>query len=174
MIMNKERLNRWADKIERSSLYVIMAIGIVMLVVAWVHIFFRYALNDSLTWSEEFLKICLVWFCLLSSSVLSKRKQHVGIVIFREKMPQKVQAILVYLVTVLMIIASAIVTLIGISLVIKSVNQLTPALRISIAFCYGAIPVSFALMFIYNVLHFIQEFLPTQQAAIGEPQAVSK
>lgn len=172
--MNRDALEKWADNIEKVSLYIIMVLGVIMLVVAWAHIFYRYVLNNSLSWSEEFLKLCLVWFCLLSSSILSKRKQHVGIVIFREKMPKKVQHVLVNFVTVLMIIAAAIVAIIGINLVMKSTAQRTPALQISLIYCYGAIPVSFTLMFIYNVFHLLQEFLPSQKPSADESPAISK
>lgn len=153
--MNKESLERWMDKSEKATLYTIMFVGVVMLVVAWAHIFYRYVINSSLTWSEEFLKLCLVWFSLLSASIISKRSGHMGIVIFREKMPQKVQYIFLRLVRFFMLTACAVVVVMGIMLVIKARAQLTPALGVSFSVGYAAIPVSFALMFIYELIHII-------------------
>ena len=49
----------------------IMKVMLIVLILAMVgiliaHIVFRYILNNSLTWSEELLKILLVWFGMLS------------------------------------------------------------------------------------------------------------
>lgn len=73
-------------KIIRVALCVILLamIGILM-----AHIISRYILNSSLTWSEELLKILLVWFGMMSVSVLAARREHVSIVIFKEHMPKK-------------------------------------------------------------------------------------
>lgn len=126
-----------------------------MLMVAWAHIFYRYILNNSLSWSEEFLKICLVWFSLLSASIITKRSEHMGIVVFRERMPKKVQYVLLRVVRVLMLIACGITVVVGIMLVIKARGQLTPALKIPFSYNYAAIPVSFMLMFWYELVHIL-------------------
>ena len=55
-------LDRMIGKLTKIVLMTLIALGIVMLVVAWAHVFYRYVLNSSLTWSEELLKILLVWF----------------------------------------------------------------------------------------------------------------
>ena len=64
-------LDKLIKAVYKVVLAAIIAIGLVMLVVAWAHVFCRYVLNDSLTWSEELLKILLVWFCLLSTTMLT-------------------------------------------------------------------------------------------------------
>lgn len=75
-------------KIIRVALCVILLamIGILM-----AHIISRYILNSSLTWSEELLKILLVWFGMMSVSVLAARREHVSIVIFKEHSQRKWQ-----------------------------------------------------------------------------------
>ena len=62
---------------------VLCAVLLGMVVILMAHIFFRYVLNNSLSWSEELFKILLVWLVMLSVSVLAARMEHVAIVIFK-------------------------------------------------------------------------------------------
>ena len=50
------------------------AILLAMIGILMAHIISRYILNSSLTWSEELLKILLVWFGMMSVSVLAARR----------------------------------------------------------------------------------------------------
>ena len=62
-------------KVLRAVLSVVL-LGMVAILMA--HIFCRYILNSSLTWSEELLKILLVWFGMLSVSLLAIRREPVS------------------------------------------------------------------------------------------------
>lgn len=137
--------------LKNISLYFVMVLGFVMLIIAIAHVVFRYAVGQSLRWSEEFLKIALVWFCLISASLISHERAHLGIVIFREKMPVEIQWILERLVSLLIIGISIVVTIIGVRLMISSSRQFTPALGLPYSVGYSSIPVSFVLMGIYEI-----------------------
>ena len=54
--MEKSRLERFCDFVEKATLDVTMVICAVMLIVAWMHVIRRYVFNNALTWSEEFLR----------------------------------------------------------------------------------------------------------------------
>jgi TRAP-type C4-dicarboxylate transport system permease small subunit len=58
-----------------------------MLCVAWAHVFCRYVLGSALFWSEEMLRFSLVWFALLSASLIFRQKRHLGIILLVEKFP---------------------------------------------------------------------------------------
>lgn len=150
-------LKRTSDYLEKATFYVCMVICGVMLIVAWAHIIWRYVLNNALTWSEEFLRFSLVWFALLSASIIHKRRGHIGIVIFREHMPAKVQVVLKRLLTYVEILGTGIATAIGFLLLVKSQGQMTPALHLPFAVPYASIPISFLLMTFYGVEHAVQE-----------------
>ena len=145
------KLDPIVNKIGKFILAIIPAIGCVMLVVSLTHVFCRYVLGSSLTWSEEFLKITLVWFCMLSATVISQSREHIGIVIFKEMMPKKIQKMCEYFSQFLMLAASILVCIVGIVLLIKTAGQTTPALRWPIGIGYSAVPISFGLMAFYEV-----------------------
>jgi TRAP-type C4-dicarboxylate transport system permease small subunit len=155
--MEKSRLERFCDLVEKATLDVTMAICAVMLVVAWMHVIRRYAFNSALTWSEEFLRFTIVWFAMLSASILHKRNGHLGITIFREMMPKGLQRFLQRVVIYLATVTVGVVTVAGTILVSETWEQITPALGISTALPYAAIPVSFFLMLIYGLMHIIRD-----------------
>lgn len=156
--MEKSRLERFCDRVEKITLDVTMAICAVMLVVAWMHVIRRYVFNNALTWSEEFLRFTIVWFAMLSASILHKRNGHLGITIFRDKlMPKWLQKVLQRFTIYLATVTVCIVTVAGVMLVKETWGQITPALGISTALPYAAIPVSFFLMIIYGIMHIIRD-----------------
>jgi len=155
--MEKSRLERFCDHVERATLNITMVLCGIMLVVAWMHVIRRYAFNSALTWSEEFLRFSIVWYAMLSASILHKRNGHLGITIFREMMPQKVQKFLQRVVIYLATLTVGAVTIHGAILVKTTWEQVTPALGISTGLPYAAIPVSFFLMTVYGIMHIIRD-----------------
>lgn len=150
----------------KTVLYLLIAIGISMLFIAWAHVFYRYVLNDSLTWSEELLKIMLVWFCLLSTTIIAAQRGHVSIVVFKEMMPEKVNHSLTFAAQVMMFIASLIVLAIGVNFVISAGARLTPALRLPYRYAYAAIPVAFAILSLYELRNTLADYVKGPKLAV--------
>ena len=159
-------LDKLIKAVYKVVLAAIIAIGLVMLVVAWAHVFYCYVLNDSLTWSEELLKILLVWFCLLSTTVIAVQREHVSIVVFKQMMPLKVNHALTFIAQVLMLIASIIVLFIGIDFVMVAGSRMTPALRIPYRYTFSAIPVAFAILTLYEFRNTVADFVKGPRFAI--------
>jgi len=155
--MEKSSLERFCDLIEKATLDITMVLCAVMVVVAWMHVIMRYAFNNALTWSEEFLRFSIVWYALLSASILHKRNGHLGITIFREMLPEKLKNFLRRIVIYLATLTVGVVAVSGAILVMNTWAQITPALGISMGIPYAAIPVSFSLMTLYGVMHIIRD-----------------
>ena len=161
----------FSDKVIRFVsnlvLAVLIVLGFVMLGVSWAHIFCRYVLNDSLTWSEELLKVLVVWFCLLSATFISVRREHVRITIFKQRLPQKLEALSDLAVSFLMLFGSLLMCYIGIRLSSWAGMRKTPALRIPFAYMYASIYVSFGIMTLYELRNFLADIF-----APGHPPAI--
>lgn len=139
----------------------IVAVGLVMLVTAWLHVFCRYVLNSSLAWSEEFMKFLLVWFCLMSTSVIAIERGHVSIVIFKKMMTKDLEQLFTLVAQVILYIVSVMVVYIGIRQVVDGIGRSTPAMGIPYALAYAAIPFAFFFISIYelrNVLADLKDY----------------
>jgi TRAP-type C4-dicarboxylate transport system permease small subunit len=137
--------------IEKFTLFIVAGLLALMLVVAWAHVFCRYVLGSALFWSEELLRYSLVWFALLSASLIFRRKGHLGIVLFVEKLPESAQSTISVALVYIFLIVNIVVTGQGFSLLGSVHSQLTPALRIPISLPYASVPVSFLFMSLYGI-----------------------
>ncbi len=162
------------DKCLRGIGYVVLAVLVVfaclMLGITWVHIFCRYALNDSLSWSEELLKFLVVWFCLLSATFISLRREHVRIVIFKQMLPRATEKMMDYLVSFLMFAIGIMMFYIGIRLSLWAGVRKTPALRIPFFYLYSSIYVAFGIIALYELRNFLVDiFAPGRPPALVDP-----
>ena len=158
------------------GLYKVLKVALCVVLIAMVgilaaHVIARYVLNSSLTWSEELMKILLVWFGLLSVSVLAARREHVSIVVFKDHMPKKVSAFLTKLTQVITVLVCIVVIYIGIQYVLTAGHRPTPALRMPYGYAYAAIPVSFFFVTIFEFRNLIVDLTGKgSYAAIDKPK----
>ncbi len=152
-----------ADKIIRLLSTIVLAaliiIGFSMLGISWAHIFCRYALNNSLSWSEELLKVLVVWFCLLSATFISVKREHVRITIFKQLLPKRLERLADLFVSFIMFAGSVAMCYIGWRLAAWAGIRKTPALRLPFAYMYASIYVSFGLMSLYELRNFLVDLI---------------
>ena len=55
-------------------------------------VFFRYVLNDPLTWSEELARYLFIWCAFLGWIIASRRKSHLAMTFVADKLPPQAQA----------------------------------------------------------------------------------
>lgn len=161
--MMVEKFDKSCLYLEKLTFVVLITLLCVMLAVAWSHVFWRYILERSLFWSEEFLRFSLVWFALLSASVIFKRKGHLGIGLFVQKLPEEIKNKISNAIIYIFLLLNLTITYQGFSILGKVHDQLTPALQIPVSIPYASIPVSFLLMTFYgisDILHQIRKQKP--------------
>jgi TRAP-type C4-dicarboxylate transport system permease small subunit len=122
-----------------------------MAIVVFLQVLFRYVLHFPLFWTEEFARYCLVWASLLGASVALKRGEHIAVTFFLHTFSKRTASALtrvgqasVALILVVMIWG-------GVKLVLVTSAQISPALRISMAVPYSALPVCAGIMLCHVV-----------------------
>lgn len=166
-----EKIDKALEVVFKIMKVLLVIILVAMTGILMAHIFFRYVLNNSLTWSEELLKIMLVWFGMLSVAVLAARREHVAIVVFKGLMPKKVQDFLTKLTQLLIVGICVLMFVIGVQYCVKAGFRLTPALRIPYTWAYAAIPVAFLPITLYELRNFIADVTGAERfACIDKPE----
>lgn len=134
---------------------IILLVGMVAILCA--HIWRRYVMNNSLTWSEELLKILLVWFGMLSVAVLAARREHVAIVVFKNKMPKALADFFTKFTQLLIVLVCILGVYLGFKYCVTAGYRLTPALRIPYSWAYSSIPVSFIFIALFELRNLIRD-----------------
>ncbi len=143
-----KKLYKYLNKIEYILIVLFMS-G--MLINVTMGVFYRYVLNNSLSWTEEMARYLMIWFAFIGMSLALENEKHVGVIVFINQLPEKIRLIVEILGKI--IIMFFIVFLFRYSFdMLKVVKiQTTPALGISMKWPYLAVTSGALLMIIKNI-----------------------
>ena len=63
-------LQRVSDTVNRIVGYVGIAVFLALIIACVMQVFFRFVLNNSLSWTEELARYCFIWMHMLGASIL--------------------------------------------------------------------------------------------------------
>ena len=75
---------RWVD---RAGDILLIGLNALMATIVLGAVFFRYVLNNSLSWSDELVRYLFVWFSLVGSALVLREREHIRVEYFVEKLP---------------------------------------------------------------------------------------
>lgn len=140
IILMQEKLKKIGKAI--SSVYCSVAIAAVVgiFVIMTVQCFFRYILNNSITWSEELARFLFVWASMLGAVVVTGNRGHAAIKMLDSLFPAKVNQAKELIFDIVIIALGIMIFVCGLRLVGSTWNQKSAALQLSYAYVYMAIP----------------------------------
>lgn len=121
-------------------------------------VFFRFVLRQPLSSSEELARYSMIWLVMLASTVLLKNRTHIAVTYFAELSPPGFQKVLRIISYACILVSCTVFLIFGYELMIKTVNQISPASHISKAWVASAIPVFGFIGILYTLEHIIKEF----------------
>ncbi len=90
-----ERINRVSLFLCRYATMGLVA-GIAVVIAA--SVFWRYALNDALSWSEELAKYLMIWMVFVGAPIALRQGAHVAIELLPQALPERAKQLLFALV----------------------------------------------------------------------------
>ncbi len=146
---------RILDRVNRAVEYAVTAMLIVMVIVVFLQVIFRFIVKSAIPWSEELARYLLVWISFLGASIGVKRKGHIGIAAVVNVLPGRVKIIVSLIANALSMGFFVIIVIWGHKILGVVASQLSPAMEISMALPYAAILTGGILMLIYSSYHFM-------------------
>lgn len=140
---------KFIDQILSVTLAILM--GAMVLDVTW-QIFTRFLTDTPSSWTEELARFMLIWIGLLGAAWAYRRRSHLGLSYFVEKLNpdmQKRMEIFSYLATALFAVLVMIYGGGKLVLLTLELEQSSPSLGWPIGYVYLVIPLSGALITIY-------------------------
>ena len=114
----------------------------------------RYLLGSQARWSEELARLLMVWLAMLGAALAYLEQKHLGVdVLMRQLHPDAQRVAQVFVHGIVLVFAAAVLCYGGGQLVTQRFEsgQLLPALGISKAWFYLAIPISGALICLFSI-----------------------
>ena len=132
-------------------------------------VFFRQ-INQPLAWSDELAQYLLVWTGFVGWIIAGRRRSHIRIMVFAEKLPRPAQAALEIATQVAVIIFAGVLLRYSWALIERTWDVESIALPISSAALYIVMPFA-ALALILQALAEVGDVLAGRKVAVAEPGA---
>ena len=151
-------LTRFDTILAKVEAVVLIGLVVIMTVVVFLQVVYRYVLTQPLHWSEELARYLFVWISILGAAVGVQRRGHFGMDFFYRMLPDKGRRFLLFIIYLLMGVVILVLLIQGIALVQKTTAQQSPAMEISMGWAYACLPVGGALMVIHLLVIFIKDW----------------
>lgn len=144
----------------------VAAIVLVTLGAVW----WRYVLDNPLSWVEQVSNMIFIWIVFLGAAVLYRQNLHIGVDAFLFMLSEKNRAIWKWVIEVLNLVFIVVLFIYSLKLTIQVLPNANGALDISPAYYYMAAPISCLMMMIYFVEKIVdpRRRVPDGEAGTGE------
>ncbi|WP_059104634.1 TRAP transporter small permease [Shouchella shacheensis] len=128
--------------LDRLFLVISLALLTVMVVVIIYQVFSRQILGTTPSWTEELSRLLFVWVSFLGIAYGFKEKLHIGVGLFVNMFPERVQDVFDYVAKVLVIGFGVIMMYFGWQFTVLTSGSTMPGLGLPSSLLYGIIPVT--------------------------------
>ena len=160
-------LAKFDTLLSKGEAWVLVGLVVVMTVVVFLQVVYRYLLAQPLHWSEEMARYLFVWISLLGAALSVQKRGHFGMDFFFRMLPPKGRRSITVLMYLLVGIVILVLLFCGILLVQKTADQQSPAMEIPMAWAYACLPVGAALMLIHLLSILGQEAVEKKETSGG-------
>lgn len=128
-------------------------------------VWYRYALNAPLSWTEQICRILFVWSVFAGAAILYRQMLHIAIDMFVVMLPPGLQKVVGWTNQILMLLTGILMLVYGLQISIGTLDQTFGALEISPASFYFAAPYCGLLI----VMFWVEKlFDPSRREPSGE------
>ncbi len=149
-------LEKIAHVVERIVNHAAIFLFVIIFSVMLLQIFFRYVLNSPLVWTEELCRYLFIWICFLGWTIALRRKSHIRISFFLERLPFAAQKVITLVFQILIFVFLVQLVRYGVAMTARSFSVPTVTLFFSWAYVYVAAPLSALIMILYSVLDVLE------------------
>jgi len=154
-------------KLEKAQLFLCVLFIAGVAVVMFSEVFLRNVMGINLQWALELSALLMVWTCFIGSSVLYRRKGHIGIEALVRLFPLQMQVIVNTLIYVVITVGLVILVIKAASLMVVQYGQQMVSLGIPRSALSLPIVIGIALMILSSIYLILEEILrlnPPQEA----------
>lgn len=145
-----------------SAVLLLLMLGVVL-----VGVFYRYVVDESLSWYDEFAGYTLVWLTMYGSVLALAKRKHISFDTLVEKLSPRGRRV-ADVVSILCVLSFSLVLLVsGWELVREMADETAVSLPVvKMAWIYSVMPISGGLMVLIGVVQLAQALAPGKGAEV--------
>ncbi|WP_417681122.1 TRAP transporter small permease [Roseibium sp.] len=144
-------IKKFLDLTELALSVVCVLSFVAMFVLGIATVVFRFIIESSLAFPDELIRYLFIWMISLGSAVALRRNVHAAIGVVVSHLPTVPRRAALVGSSLLGIVFFALILVAGIKLTMRVQSQISPALEISMAWVYGAVPVGMAFLILFSL-----------------------
>ena len=146
---------RWCWKNPVEVIGSVLTIALTLIV--FFQVLFRYTLHSPLDWSEELAMFLFQWCVYIGAAIAVRRGFHYHLDLATKRFPDRLKMLMTLMTSVCIFITSYIMIYYGVKMMIMVHVQSYPVMKFSMAYGYLPIPISGALILIYQFQIFTRQ-----------------
>lgn len=149
-------------KIKKGMNFVLSRIAAVLLsamtMLVLYQVFTRYVLNSPAAFTEEVVRYLLIWTGFIGAAYAFSTRQHMALVIVRDKVsPNAKKGLMVFVDALILLFAIFVVIIGGTKLALSAVHEYSALLGISRGLVYAMAPVSGVFIVLAQVINLYED-----------------
>jgi TRAP-type transport system small permease protein len=146
-----------ARGLDRVVGIIVVALLVAMTAITSAGVFWRYIMNDALSWAEELGCYMLVWVSFLGAALATYRGTHIGIDVVYDRLPRWAQRRLDVLVNSAIVVFMGAILLSSLKILPVVHTRISPTLFVSMDIPYLVLPVSAGIILFQTLVRMLPE-----------------
>lgn len=156
-------LEKLSRRLARITGWIVVLLAAALVATLGVSIFFRYVVGRALSWPEEISLMLFAWLTLLSGSLGVREDFHVRLTLLTDRLPSPAARSLEVLTTSGVALFGLMLIYSGADLLARTMEHLTPTLRLSLDWVNWSAPVCGALILVHALARLGGKFRPIRE-----------
>lgn len=123
-------LRHVSNTVNKAVSYAGFVLFIVLIIACVMQVFFRFVLNNSLTWTEELARYCFIWMHMIGASLLIEAHGHATVTVILDMLHGTVRKIIDTIIELIIFFDGTVMLYAGINLAINTRNNLSTAMSV--------------------------------------------
>jgi TRAP-type C4-dicarboxylate transport system permease small subunit len=160
-------LARFNDGLLLACRYLIIAIVAALAVILISAVFYRYALNNAIAWSEEGSKYLMVWLTFVGAPIALRHAGHINIDLLIKLFAPRGRQVFYLFIHLVIIATMGILLWKGVVFAQMGARQVASSFNFSMVWMYIAVPIGSALTCLVALEHVLRSICGIVEPANG-------
>lgn len=161
-----KNLRRVSNAVNNVVSYTGMILFVILIFACVAQVFFRFVLNNSLSWTEELARYCFIWMHMIGASLLIEANGHATVTVILDLMHRAVRKVFDILIELIILFNGVVMLHSGWVLSYSSRNNLSTAMSVPMWMINSSVAVG-GLLLVFQALVRIAVVLAGEQTQEG-------
>lgn len=163
-------LKRVSSAVNKTVSYVGISLFCVLILACVAQVFFRFVLNNSLSWTDELARYCFIWMHLIGASLLIEGSEHAAVTVLLDVLHGTARKALDVFIELVIFFDGVVMLYSGTLLSYSSRANLSTAMSIPMWVINSSVALGGLLLMAQAVVKIAVVLLDKQEAREGEAQ----